>query len=501
MPNKTGTFLHSSCEAGLVLARWVTLAAVAICLSGSAWSQAAPHPDPKTAMASGAIPPERLNQYESLSVNWMQEYLRIDTTNPPGNEAKAVAFFKRILDQEGIENQTFEYLPGRGNIWARLPATVPNPKRPFIMLSHMDVVTSDPSQWKVPPFSAQLVDGVMYGRGAQDMKSEGLAHLVVMTMLKREKVPLDRDIIFLATSDEEVDDSGTDWMIANHRELLENAEFLITEGGENPLVDNKVKYIGLDVAEKSPFWLHLVANGKPGHGSRPNPESAPNRLVLALSRVQSFQTEIKVIPVMEEFMRQLAPLQPPSLAPKFRDIRRAMKDPGFREMISQDASLNFLFRNTISLTMMSGSEQTNVIPPQAWANLDVRLLPGEDPNKFLEKIRQVVADANVTVTPLKDSFEVANASPMDTELFHSIRTVMAHYYPGAPVVPRLSGGYTENQRFRQLGVVSYGFSPFTATEEEGASEHGNNERIRVEEVKHGPKVLYDVVVELAGARP
>ena len=196
------------------------------------------------------------------------------------------------------------------------------------MLSHMDVVTSDASQWKVPPFSAEIVDGVMYGRGAQDMKSEGLAHLVVMTMLKREKVPLDRDIIFLATSDEEVDDSGTDWMIANHRELLENAEFLITEGGENPLVDNKVKYIGLDVAEKSPFWLHLVANGRPGHGSRPNPESAPNRLVQALSRVQSYQTEIKVIPVMEEFMRQLAPMQPPPLAPKFRDITAGDERPG-----------------------------------------------------------------------------------------------------------------------------------------------------------------------------
>jgi acetylornithine deacetylase/succinyl-diaminopimelate desuccinylase-like protein len=500
MPNKIGTFHNRSFEIWSAALSWLSLAVATFALSIGGSAQAIPDTTAGPAMASDAIPPERLNQYETLAVNWMQEYLRIDTTNPPGNEAKAVAFFKHIFDEEGIENQTFEYRPERGNIWARLPATVSNPKRPFIMLSHMDVVTSDPSQWKAPPFSAEILDGVMYGRGAQDMKSEGLAHLVVMTMLKREQVPLDRDIIFLATSDEEVDDSGTDWMIANHRELLENAEFLITEGGENPLVDNKVKYIGLDVAEKSPFWLHLVAQGKPGHGSRPNPESAPDRLIRALSRVLSYQPEVKVIPVMDEFMRQLAPLQPPSLAPKFRDIKRAMKDPGFREMISQDESLNFLFRNTISLTMLSGSEQTNVIPAQAWANLDVRLLPGEDPNKFLEKIRQIVADPNVTVTPLKDSFEVANASPMDTQLYRSVRTVMAHYYPGAPVVPRLSGGYTENQRFRQLGVVSYGFSPFTATEEEGASEHGNNERIRVEEVKHGPKVLFDVVVELAGAK-
>ena len=158
MPNKTGTFLHSSCKVWLALARWVPVAAAVIVLSCErvvAGGSERQKTDPKTSMASSAIPPERLNQYETLAVNWMQEYLRIDTTNPPGNEAKAVAFFKRILDEEGIENQTFEYRPGRGNIWARLPATVPNPKRPFIMLSHMDVVTSDASQWKVPPFSAR----------------------------------------------------------------------------------------------------------------------------------------------------------------------------------------------------------------------------------------------------------------------------------------------------------------------------------------------------------
>ena len=417
------------------------------------------------ALASDMIPIDRQKQYENLSVEWMATYLRIDTTNPPGNEAKAVAFFKHVLDEEGIENQTFEYRPGRGNIWARVPATVTHPKRPLILLSHMDVVTSDASQWKASPFSGAVLDGLMYGRGAQDMKSEGLAHLVTMVMLKREKISLDRDVIFLATSDEEVDDSGTDWMIANHRDLLGNAEFLITEGGENPLVNGKVKYIGLDVAEKSPFWLHVVAQGKPGHGSRPNPESAPNRLVRALSRILNYRPEIKAIPVTEEFMRQLAPLQPPALASEFRDIKRALKDPAFRELISQDESLNFLFRNTISLTMLSGSEQTNVIPPQAWANLDVRLLPGEDPKQFLETIRRVVADSNVSVTPLKDNFEIPNASPINTSLYQSIREVMAHYYPGAPVVPRLSGGYTENQRFRQLGVVSYGFSPFAATEE------------------------------------
>ncbi len=165
-------------------------------------------------MASPRIPAERMQQYSDLSVTWMQEYLRIDTTNPPGNEMKAVAFYKKILDQEGIENRVFEYSPGRGDLWARLPATteqnshfrqnrpeVGHPQRPIVLLNHMDVVTSDASHWRVPPFSGEIKDGWIWGRGAQDMKNEGLAQLVVMVMLKREKVALDRDVIFLAVAD------------------------------------------------------------------------------------------------------------------------------------------------------------------------------------------------------------------------------------------------------------------------------------------------------------
>src|SRR5437899_9250099 len=199
--------------------------------------------EPALGMASSSIPGEHLQQYSDLAVSWMQEYLRIDTTNPPGNEIRAASFFKKILDQEGIENQVFEYLPGRADLWARLAHTSAQAQRPIILLNHMDVVTSDPAHWKVPPFSGGIVDGSIYGRGAQDMKDEGLAQLVVMVMLKREQVPLDRDVIFLAVSDEEAAGTGTDWMIAHHRDLLGNAEFLINEGGENLLENGKVKYV------------------------------------------------------------------------------------------------------------------------------------------------------------------------------------------------------------------------------------------------------------------
>jgi acetylornithine deacetylase/succinyl-diaminopimelate desuccinylase-like protein len=470
--------------------------------------------DPSSALASSRIPADRLQQYSDLAVTWMQEYLRVDTTNPPGNEMRAVAFFKMILDQEGIENRVFEYAPGRGDLWARIPRTgdekIPtsaakdaaemgHPRlRPIVLLNHMDVVTSDSAHWKVPPFSGEIRDGYIWGRGAQDMKDEGLAQLVVMVMLKREKVVLDRDVIFLAVADEEVDDTGSDWFIEHQRDLLGNAEFLINEGGENLLENGKVKYVGVDVGEKTTYWMHVVAHGRPGHGSRPIADSAPNRLVRALHRILAYQTPMRVLPVVDEFLRDMAPYEPPERVAQYRDIRKAIEDKKFQEEVQKDESLNFLLRDTISITMMGGSEQTNVIPPEAWANLDVRILPGGDPKAVLAAVRRVVNDPDVTVEPWKGEFRVANYSGTDNALFAAIREVSGKYFPGTPVVPHITSGYTENQRYRPLGIIAYGFNPYVATDEEGNTEHGNDERIRVEEVRRGPRILFDVVAGVAG---
>jgi acetylornithine deacetylase/succinyl-diaminopimelate desuccinylase-like protein len=448
--------------------------------------------------ASSRIPADRLQQYSDLAVTWMQEYLRIDTTNPPGNEMRAVGFYKKIFDREGIENRAFEIAPGRGDLWARLPHTGAGEKRPIVLLNHMDVVTSDASHWKVPPFSGEIRDGYVWGRGAQDMKDEGLAQLMVMLMLKREKVELDRDVIFLAVADEEADGTGSDWFIGHQRELLLNAEFLINEGGENLLENGKVKYVGVDVGEKTTYWLHVVAHGRPGHGSRPNPDSAPNRLVRALDRILAYRTPLRVLPVVDEFLRDMAPQEPPERAAEYRNIHKAIEDKKFQDEVEKDESLNFFLRDTISLTMMGGSEQTNVIPPEAWANLDVRILPGGDPKAVLSALRRVVNDPDVSVEPLNAEFRVANYSGTENALFAAIRQVSGKYFPGTPVVPHITSGYTENQRYRPLGMVAYGFNPYTATESEGSTEHGNDERIRVEEVRRGPRILFDVVAAVAG---
>jgi acetylornithine deacetylase/succinyl-diaminopimelate desuccinylase-like protein len=449
-------------------------------------------------MPSSRISDEHLRQYSDLAEDWMQQYLRVDTTNPPGNEMRGAEFFKKILDDEGIESRVFEIVPGRGDLWARIPHTTADSKRPIILLNHMDVVTSDASHWKVPPFSGELRDGYIWGRGAQDMKDEGLAQLVVMVMLKREKVALDRDVIFLAVADEEAEGQGTDWFTKNQRDLLGNAEFLINEGGENLLENGKVKYVGVDVGEKTSYWLHVVAHGRPGHGSRPNPDSAPNRLVHALNKILAYKTPLRVLPVVDEFLRDMAPYEPPERALYYRNVKKAIEDKRFQQEVERDESLNFLLRDTISLTMLGGSGQTNVIPPEAWANLDLRILPGGDPKAVVEALRRVVNDPDVTIEPIEPEFKVANYSGTDNALFAAIREASAKYFPGAPVVPHITSGYTENQRYRPLGIVAYGFNPYTATEEEGNTEHGNDERIRVEEVRRGPRVLFDVVVKVAG---
>ena len=374
--------------------------------------------------ASQNIPAERMNKYADLAVQWEQEYLRIDTTNPPGNESRTAAFFKKIFDQEGIENRVFDYAPNRSNLLARLPHTSATAKRPIILLNHMDVVTSDASHWTQPVFSANIVNGAIYGRGAQDMKSEGLAQLMVMVLLKREKIALDRDVIFLAVADEEVDGSGTDWMIANQRDLLGNAEFLINEGGENIRANGKVESFGVDVGEKTTYWLHVVAHGRAGHGSRPNTDSAPNRLLRALDRIVAYKTPLKLLPVVDEYLRQRAAGESADRKKYFENPAQFLEDKKFQEMIENDESLNYLFRNTISLTMLGGSQQTNVIPPEAWANLDVRMLPGENPLALAETLRKVVGDPNVTIEPLSKEFRVANFSPTDTDMYGAFRKVV-----------------------------------------------------------------------------
>ncbi|HEV2426221.1 MAG TPA: M20/M25/M40 family metallo-hydrolase [Terriglobia bacterium] len=431
--------------------------------------------------------------YQDEAVRLLQDYLRIDTSNPPGNEVRAAEFFKKLFDNAGVPNTTYEYLPGRADFYAVLKGD--GSLRPIVLLSHMDVVRAQPQNWKEPPFSGAILDGDIYGRGAEDMKDQGLLNAMVLLIAAREHLPLKRDLIFLATADEEVNDTGSEWLIDHHPELVRGAEYLITEGGSNLITPGRGLVYGIDVAEKAPFWLRLTATGPGGHGSIPISDSAPNRLVRALNRVVNWETPVHLLPSVEEYFHQLAAREPQPLAGRFRNIRESINDPAFVKVISSDSDLNYRIRDTVSLTGLQGSPQTNVIPDTATANLDVRLLPGDDPLEFLREIRAVVNDDHIRIDPIT-TFRPPNASPTDTALYSVIEQVVHEYSPQALITPELDSGYTENQMYRPLGIVCYGFLPVELKPEVEATEHAANERIPVEQVRRGLKMIYEVIARI-----
>jgi acetylornithine deacetylase/succinyl-diaminopimelate desuccinylase-like protein len=433
-------------------------------------------------------------RYQDMAVDLMQQYLRVNTSNPPGNEIEAARFFKKIFDQHGIENEIFEYKPGRANIIARLKGN--GSKRPIILLSHTDVVTAEPSAWQVDPFSGVIKNGSIWGRGALDMKGEGLFHLMTMILLKQEGASLSRDVIFLGTADEEVNDEGSLWMIANKAHLFKDAEYLLTEGGDNLLEGGSVKIVGVDVAEKAPFWLRLTATGLPGHGSRPVADSASNRLIRAMNRILDWETPVKLLPAVVQFFKDVAPLQPEPWRSQFANVRESLKDPAFAKSLSSQREYNFLLRNTISITMLSGSKQTNVIPNTATCNLDVRLLAGESPEDFLKALTAVIADPSIKIENV-NRFKPPNSSPINTELFSLIARKTKEKHPGAVITTKMLSGYTESQLYRQLGITAYGWAPIYTTAEEDEGVHGNNERISVKNVREGTREFYEVVKEIS----
>lgn len=452
-----------------------------------------------TVLASSSTQAQSSVNWDSLqkeAVELFVQYLKIDTTNPPGNETRAANFFAELCKREGIEHQIFEPFPGRGTLWARLKGN--GSQRPIILLNHTDVVPHSPEFWSVSAFSGQIKDGFIYGRGAQDMKSVGLAQFMIMVALKRAKVPLKRDIIFLATADEEAGGLlGAGWFAKHHPELLGKAEFLFNEGGSNMVDQNgKVLAVGVGPSEKTPAWLRLTATGEPGHGSVPRPNSAVNRLLRALNRLLDYSPSVQLTPVVEQSFKALAPLLPPDLAAKYSNLREAIKDPAFARILESDPGAKALTRNTISVTMLSGSNKVNVIPPVATAEIDTRLVPGEKLDRWIAELREVIKDDSIKIETVL-AFE-ANASPTDSDLVKAVADVVQRRYPGAIISHPVLAGFTDSHYFRVLGVHSYGFSPFVAPGRElGGGFHGNDERIGQKAFADGVKFFYDVIERLA----
>jgi acetylornithine deacetylase/succinyl-diaminopimelate desuccinylase-like protein len=430
------------------------------------------------------------------ATTWLQEYLRVRTTNPPGNETEGAKFLQGVLAKEGIPSEILESSPGRGNLVARLPGS--GARRPLVLLSHIDVVLADSARWKYPPFSGVIADGDLWGRGAQDTKGLAIMELATMVALKRRGVTLSRDLILVANADEELGSTGSVWFTSTQAPLLRSAEFLLNEGGENRIgSDGKTLFYGLDATEKVPYWVRLTVRGTPGHGSQPIRDNAAQRLSRVLGRIADWQTPLVLTPPAAAYFQALATRErDPEHRAWLADPAAALKDPAAVAWLTSDRYQNAILRNTVSITVLHGSGNTNVIPAEAFAELDVRLLPGQRPGEFTDQLRAVMADSSVEITPISRP-RSARSSPVQGPVLDALTGAVAAMDPGSLVLPRMLTGYTDSYDYRALGIDAYGIEAWRTTEAVSATVHGNDERVPVTEIRFGVEFYYRIVEQLA----
>ncbi|MCZ6854008.1 MAG: M20/M25/M40 family metallo-hydrolase [Gammaproteobacteria bacterium] len=427
--------------------------------------------------------------YSAQAVTRLSEYLKIDTINPPGNESRGVAFLAGILEQAGIPYETAESAPGRGNIWARLEGG----RQPgLVLLHHIDVVPANRAYWDFDPLSGEIKDGYVYGRGAIDTKGLGIIQLQAFLALHASGARLNRDVVFVATADEEAGGFfGAGWLAENRSEIFADIGFLINEGGSGQSVGERTVFM-VEVTQKVPLWLKLTAHGRPGHGSAPQVHTAVTRLLEAVNRIAQTQFPARVIDPVRTMFHGIAPFQNSDIANQLAMIDEVVGDAEFLLALQLESPrLHALLRNTCSVTRLTGSAKINVVPAEAGAELDCRLLPDQDPQAFVAELEVLIADPNISITRIM-GFTPAVSSTR-TPLYALIERFLKERYPGTAVVPAVSTGFTDSHFFRDLGIDSYGFSPFLFEADEARGVHGNNERISVENLEQGTETMIELL--------
>jgi acetylornithine deacetylase/succinyl-diaminopimelate desuccinylase-like protein len=453
--------------------------------------------------SAGVAQGRREPDWARLQDETMQHYqaiLRMDTSDPPGNERPAAEYLEQVLKREGIPVQLFEAEPNRVNLVARLNGN--GRKRPLLIMGHTDVVTVDPKKWTFPPFSATRDGGYVYGRGTLDDKSHVVANLMVMLLLKRLNVPLDRDVIFLAEAGEEgTTRVGIQYMVSQHFSEID-AEFCLAETGGVSMSAGRVQWASVQSAEKIPHGIELTASGTSGHGSVPLGDNAIAHLSTAIVALTAWKPPIRLNATTREYFTRLAGISPPQDAARYR----AVLDPG--SQAASEAADSFartqprfasMLRSSISPTMVQGGYRVNVIPSEAKATLDVRLVPDDDPADFLAAVRKVVNDPAVRVEYVaRDVRPGAPSARLDTEAFSALQTAIAQDYDTL-VLPTMSTGATDMAYLREKGMQCYGTGPATDVEDGpmGFGSHSDQERLREAEVHRFVRFTWDSVVNLA----
>ena len=428
---------------------------------------------------------ERAQQY-------LHDLIRLDTTNPPGNETKVANYLKKVADAEGIACELLGGDPARLNFVARLGGSAS--LRPLLLMAHSDVVPADRSQWSIDPFSATIREGYIYGRGAQDDKSLLAAELAVLVELKHRGVTLRRPVILLSEADEEADSSGIQWLIKNAYPKID-AEFAINEGGFAFDIGSGQRVFQIQTAEKIPSRVTLTARGTAGHGSLPRPDNPVVHLARAITRVADADQPVRLNTTTRRYFHEIAKLPDyrwigPYL-PKLENSGTAVA--AANEIRSHDPELDAQLRSTMSPTMLTAGMKINVIPNVAEAQVDIRRLPDETREEIVARVRHIVNDPAVEVTLAPgQTMPATEPSSLTTPLYQAMEKVFQRPPGRSVVIPYMSRGATDGSFLREKGMAVYG-APVFMREKNESRAHGNDERLAVRDLAAGTNLLWQIV--------
>ena len=434
------------------------------------------------------------------AIDHLVELVKIKSINPPGNETEVVNYVEAVLTAEGIESTRYALDPNRANLVARVKGN--GSKRPILIMGHTDVVGVQPDKWFADPFLGIREDGYIYGRGTLDDKDNLTAGLMVVILLNRIGVELERDVIFLAEAGEEgTPEVGINFMVEKHWDEIA-AEYGIAEGGQGVIRDGRVHTFGIETTEKMPRRVTLVARGTPGHGSIPRTDNAVVILANAVAKAAAWQTEMRLNETTETYFRRLATISPPEEAILYENVA----NPEMTEQIQQQFLETFpyhysILRTSVVPTVIDAGFRRNVIPSEASAMLDIRMLPDEDVKGFYEQLAAVIDDPRVEIVPEKIYRPAAPPSEIDNEMFQTLERVAVEMYPESTVLPIMQTGATDMAQVRAKGMQAYGIGPARTIDEinSGYGAHGDNERVAEDAFVSMVEYLWRVVLEMAAS--
>lgn len=452
-------------------------------------------------LLAAALPAQDWSKVQSETVGHFINLLKLDTTNPPGNETIAAEYLKKILDAEGIETKMLIAEPDRANLMARIRGS--GAKKPILILGHTDVVGVQREKWSFEPFAGIRKDGYIFGRGTLDDKDNVVACLMTMLLLKRENVALDRDVIFIAESGEEGGAlAGFQHVVAMHWSEID-PEFVLAEGGGGILRNGQPFTVTVAAAEKVPRRMKLIARGTAGHGSVPRPDNAIAHLATAVSRVATWNPPMRLNDITRTYFERLATISSPEARARYNGLFDESKRASIEQYLSaNELRHNSMLRTSVSPTIIKGGFRVNVIPSDAEADLDVRALPDEDMDAFVAEMRKVIGDAQVEIKPQLVYRPAPPASRLDTEMFRVLEQTAKKIYPGAVVLPTMLTGATDMSYARAKGVNSYGIGPLIEEKdaESGGGAHGDDEKVLEKALHDFVRFQYEAVVSIAAKR-